>query len=170
MDANGGEPDIMGALAETTGSVVDNFAGLTDALVDPLGIKLEVASSVTEAAENQGVSVSTVTNMNTLFPSQFAVFCYLVFILLYAPCVAVLGAMVRESGWGWMLISFGWTTSLAYVTSSCLYQFSMLDESPIYALGWIAGCAVFMTLFVRWLKSYGQKTYAHLIPVAQVAP
>ena len=55
---------------------------------------------------------ATLTAMASAFGTQFAAFCYLVFVLLYAPCVAVLGAVTKEAGLRWMVLVFAWTTTL----------------------------------------------------------
>ena len=75
--------------------------------------------------------------MASLFGSQFAAFCYLVFILLYSPCVAVMGAIVKEAGWKWMLLVFSWTSGLAYFTSTVIYQLGTFMEHPQYSTIWI---------------------------------
>lgn len=48
---------------------------------------------------------------------------YLLFILLYFPCVAVIAAIKKESGsWKWALFAALYTTSLAWIISFLFYQ------------------------------------------------
>ena len=48
---------------------------------------------------------------------------YLLFILLYFPCVAVIAAIKKESGsWKWALFAAIYTTSLAWIISFIFYQ------------------------------------------------
>jgi ferrous iron transport protein B len=162
-------PDLVAAGAEALVSIRDNGLDVLANLGDPLGISLESSDDLAGAAETQGVNTSTLTNMAALFGTQFAAFCYLVFVLLYAPCVAVLGAISKEAGPKWMLLTFAWTTGLAYITASCVYQLGTVMEHPVFSLSWIAGCIVVSAIAVRMLRIVGRKAApAGLIEVVQV--
>ena len=160
---------MAGSATEAVLSIWENAQGLTGAFVDPLGLDIGDVSDSTVAAEEQGVETATLTNMAALFGSQFAAFCYLVFILLYAPCVAVLGAMAKEGGWRWMLLIFAWTTSVAYVSASVLYQLGNFSNNPVFAGSWIAVAITFMVLFIVSLKKIGPRSLPdNLIPAVQL--
>ncbi len=48
---------------------------------------------------------------------------YLIFVLLYFPCVAVIAAIKKESGsWKWAAFTILYTTSLAWIMSFIVYQ------------------------------------------------
>ncbi len=47
---------------------------------------------------------------------------FTLFVLLYIPCVAALGAMKQEFGTRWMLMSAGYLTLLGWVVSTVVYQ------------------------------------------------
>ena len=48
---------------------------------------------------------------------------YMVFILLYFPCIATIAAIKQEAGgWKWALFTAGYTTALAWVMSFAIYQ------------------------------------------------
>ncbi len=168
---NGGaRPDLLDAGKEALLTIKINGADLLSNLGDPLGIGIESENSLESAADAQGVASTTLTNMAAQFGTQFAAFCYLVFVLLYAPCVAVLGAIAKESGVRWMLLTFGWTTGLAYVTSSCLYQLGTIAEHPVSSLIWLGGSAVVSVIAVRLLRIIGRKSInTSLIDVVQVS-
>jgi ferrous iron transport protein B len=52
---------------------------------------------------------------------------FLVFILIYMPCVAVMATVRRESGhWKWPLFLMAYTTSLAWLLSFAIYQIGNL--------------------------------------------
>jgi ferrous iron transport protein B len=52
---------------------------------------------------------------------------FLVFTLIYFPCVAVVAAIKKESGsWKWTLFAIGYTTGLAYFLSLAIYQIGSL--------------------------------------------
>ena len=56
-----------------------------------------------------------------------AAMAYMVFILLYFPCIATIVAIKNESGkWKWALFAIGYTTLLAYLCSLLIYRIGLL--------------------------------------------
>ena len=54
-------------------------------------------------------------------------FCYLLFVLIYFPCIATIAAIRHESGrWRYALIAAGYTTLLAWIVSAAAYQSGQL--------------------------------------------
>ncbi len=54
-------------------------------------------------------------------------FCYLLFVLIYFPCIATIAAIKNESGsWRWALFAAGYTTMLAWAVSAAVYQIGRL--------------------------------------------
>lgn len=54
-------------------------------------------------------------------------FCFLLFILIYFPCVATITAIKGETGqWRYALFAAGYTTILAWIVSAAVYQIGML--------------------------------------------
>lgn len=54
-------------------------------------------------------------------------FCFLLFVLLYFPCIATIAAIKNESGsWKWSLFTVFYTTGLAWVVSAVVYQVGRL--------------------------------------------
>jgi len=54
-------------------------------------------------------------------------FSYLLFVLIYFPCIATIAAIKGETGsWKWAAFAAGYTTLLAWVVSACVYQIGML--------------------------------------------
>ena len=50
-------------------------------------------------------------------------FCYMLFALIYFPCVATLAAIKQESGsWKWALFTACYTTALAWLVAFTVYQ------------------------------------------------
>jgi len=167
-DKDDSTPDIMQSAQEAVMSIVNNGADLLGGLADPLGLGVANIGDVSIAALEQGVQSSTLTNMAALFGSQLAAFSYLVFILLYAPCVAVLGAITKEAGWRWMVLIFTWTTTVAYVSASNIYQLGTFTDHPTFSMMWLLGSVLVMWLFIHNLKRIGRRS-ANLIPAIQVS-
>lgn len=54
-------------------------------------------------------------------------FGFMLFILIYFPCMAVVAAIKKESGeWKWALLSVGYTTGLAWLVSFAVFQIGSL--------------------------------------------
>ncbi|MFZ1710933.1 MAG: ferrous iron transporter B, partial [Anaerolineae bacterium] len=51
---------------------------------------------------------------------------YLVFVLLYVPCAATLGAIKAEFGWRWAAFSAGYQTGMAYLAAVLVFQVGRL--------------------------------------------
>ncbi len=59
--------------------------------------------------------------------TPLAAFCYLLFVLIYFPCIATIAAIKHESGsWRWALFAAFYTTALAWIVSAAVYQIGNL--------------------------------------------
>jgi ferrous iron transport protein B len=56
------------------------------------------------------------------FHSRAAAFAYLLFILLYFPCISVFAAITQELGYKWAVTSALYSTFVAYIVASGFYQ------------------------------------------------
>jgi ferrous iron transport protein B len=148
---------IENKLLESVQSVPKNLADVFDNLLDPLGLSAANVSDRESAAIDQEVQVSTYVTMSNLFSSEIAAFSYLLFILLYSPCVAVMGALYREAGMRWMLFVVSWSTGLAYMTASVFYQTSLIGTKPVQAVSWIFGCILVSAVAIGFMRRYGKK-------------
>jgi ferrous iron transport protein B len=107
--------------------------------------------------------------MAALFSGPFAAFCYLVFVLLYAPCVAVLGAINKEAGWHWTLLVFSWCTGLAYICATVIYQIGTFTVNPLFSSIWIVSMVSILVVFISNLKRLSKKMVPkNLIPAVQI--
>jgi len=168
-DSGEDAPDLVAATGEAFASIGSELLALGGALADPLGISIGDVSDIEAVAEDQEVETSTLTNMAALFGGPFAAFCYLVFVLLYAPCVAVLGAVNKEAGWRWTLLVFSWCTGLAYIAATSIYQLGTFAQHPVYSTLWIGAMAAILCLFILYLKRLsGKMKPSNLIPAIQV--
>lgn len=53
-------------------------------------------------------------------------YAFMLFVLIYFPCMAVIAAIRKEAGGRWALFTIFYTTSLAWFVSFCVYQIGML--------------------------------------------
>lgn len=115
-------------------SIPQNLGGLDDALADPLGIGIDSVDEIQAAAREQEVELSTVLAMQSLFNGQLGAFCYLLFILIYIPCVATIGVIYKELGSFWALFSTVWSIGLAYTVATVTYQIGTFSAAPLSSL------------------------------------
>ena len=99
-------------------SIPENLAGIFGKLANPLGVEEAIEES--GDAENEEIA-SALTGMRAHFRlGKFQVFAYLLFILLYVPCLAALGTAFRELGkfYGTLMTVFqtaiGWSLSVLF--------------------------------------------------------
>lgn len=68
------------------------------------------------------------------FSSEGAAFSYMLFILLYFPCVSVFAVIAREIGMKYAILSVSWSTFSAYCLASIFYNAYLYTHSIILSL------------------------------------
>lgn len=58
--------------------------------------------------------------------TPLSAFSFMLFVLIYFPCIAVIAAIRKESGTGWALFTSAYTTALAWLVSFGVYQIGNL--------------------------------------------
>jgi len=53
-------------------------------------------------------------------------FGFMLFVLIYFPCVAVIAAIKKESSWGWAVFTMVYTTAIAWLVAFATYQIGSL--------------------------------------------
>lgn len=75
-----------------------------------------------DVAEMHGVSYKEAEPIATL-----TAYCFLLFVLLYFPCIATIAAIKGETGsWKWAAFAATYTTCLAWIVSALVYQIGSL--------------------------------------------
>ncbi|EKO3970052.1 Fe(2+) transporter permease subunit FeoB [Vibrio fluvialis] len=149
------EYDLMGSLKDAVMSIPENLMGLN--FSDPLGIEVGDLSDSASVAQDQEVDASIFGNLNNHFVTGYAAFSYLIFILLYTPCVAAMGAYVREFGTRYARFIAVWTMGLAYASAALFNQAAHFSESPVTSASWIGGILLVCVLVYSLLKRAGRK-------------
>lgn len=162
--------DLWAEVGASLAMIPENLAGLVDTLLDPLGISIGDVSDLEVAAEAQEVEVNTITLMQQLFNGQVGAFAYLLFILLYIPCVATIGAIDKELGRFWSVFSVVWSYCSAYAVAVIFYQLATFSEHPLSSMAWTAAMLSMMvvcyTVLIRKGRHHIKKQ--DLIPVVNV--
>lgn len=58
--------------------------------------------------------------------SPLVAYSFMIFVLLYFPCLAAVAAIGREAGWRWAVFAVIYTTAVAWVVSFLIYQIGSL--------------------------------------------
>ncbi|WP_319475851.1 Fe(2+) transporter permease subunit FeoB [Marispirochaeta aestuarii] len=115
------EPWSLAAVtAESLTSIGENLSGVLNGLLDPLGLGL-ISSDADSLAEELEADDSVFTGLRDNF-SPVSAYAFLLFILIYFPCVAALGAAVQETGKGYGTVLVTYLTLLAWIISTLVFQ------------------------------------------------
>ncbi len=141
------------ALMAALQTIPDNLSTVADHLLDPLGLNIGTVDDMAVAADEQKVKTNTFAAMQQRYDGKVGAFAYLLFILLYAPCVAATAAIHRETNTVWTVFVVFWTTGIAYMTATVFYQAMTYERHPDYSLMWISGLisAFVMVIVALWL-------------------
>jgi ferrous iron transport protein B len=149
------EFNLLAGISEAFATIPQNLSSLTGAFLDPLGLGILDAQDKEEAAAEQEVSASIFGEMMTRFGGYAAAFAYLLFILMYFPCAAVIAAIYREAGLLWAAFVAFWTTYMGYMTAVIFYQLAVFMHNPIYSTLWIIGLLSGFALIILILYMRG---------------
>ncbi|MDA7747060.1 Fe(2+) transporter permease subunit FeoB [Psychromonas sp.] len=147
------ELSLLEKLNEALATIPENLMGID--VTDPLGIKVGDLGDLETAAEEQGVDLTIYSNIKKAFVSQEAAFAYLLFILLYAPCAAAMGAIVREVGANWAKFIAIWSTAVAYIISVSYYQVAIFSQQPMTSLAYLLASSLIILFVLYKLKKKG---------------
>jgi ferrous iron transport protein B len=138
------EFSLSAKLKEALATIPENLSGVFGALSDPLGTGIiSEAGDQEKVAGEIEVDRGIFESMRRHFAGgQMQVFAYLIFILVYFPCVAAMGAIVRETGLGMALFQSAYLTILAWVAATLFYQIA-LGHSMLW-ISIAAGILIFM--------------------------
>jgi ferrous iron transport protein B len=134
--------DFFGGIGEAFATIPANLADLGGTLLDPLGLSVGDVSDLDTAAEEQAVAFTTFGQMAQRFDGRIGAFAYLLFVLMYFPCAAAMGAVYRETNAGWTAFVGFWTTAVAYWSAVMFYQIGIFSRNPSSSTAWIAGLLI----------------------------
>jgi len=160
--------DLLGTIGEGLATVPANLGDAVASWLDPLGLNIGEVADQTVAAETQEVGVGTFGAMAERFDGKVGAFAYLLFVLLYFPCVAATAAIYREAGARWTLFTAGWTTGLAYGAATLFYQAATFAQNPAASAAWIAGVLAAFAITIGALRYAGNRKRATGIPLKVV--
>ena len=111
--------DIGGAITEAFTTVGDGLVGVISSF-DLLGLGLVTEDSET-ISEEIGANATVYKHLAANF-TIFSAFAYLLFVLMYFPCLAVVGAARQEMGGFYASVMTLYSTVMAWAVATLFYQ------------------------------------------------
>lgn len=146
-------------LSELNGAVRQTWQGLKDTF------SISVLSNPIEASKGDGeMGVSSMGVMSTKFGSAVSAYSYLIFVLLYVPCVSVMGAIARETSRSWMTFSIFWGLNVAYSLATLFYQAATFSDHPGHSAIIILIVLIFNAVVLTSLRKARSRVSVHLQP------
>ncbi|MTD29133.1 Fe(2+) transporter permease subunit FeoB [Erwinia sorbitola] len=156
------DPDQFSLIAQLRDAVNETWQGVKATF------SLSVLANPIEASKGDAEMASgPMGTMHTKFGSDIAAYSYLIFVLLYVPCVSVMGALARESSNRWMMFSIMWGLNLAYSLSALFYQIATFHQHPGSSSLIIAIVLLFNALILAGLRHI--RISPALIPVTTIS-
>ena len=127
-------------------SVPANLVEVFTSIANPLGVKAAIEES--EGAGNDGAYKTMQSHFNL---GRFQVLAYLLFILLYVPCLAAMGTAFRELGrfYGTLMMVLqtviGWSLSVLFFQVTCGHSTAWIVSS----VALLAGVVISLVLIGR---------------------
>jgi ferrous iron transport protein B len=136
--------DFWSGLGDAFFSVPEGLAGIFGGLTDPMGAGIVGEEDEETLAEEIGADTTVFGRMRDFFKGPWQAFAYLLFILLYFPCVAAFGAVVKETGILFGIVNAVYLTVLAWITSTLVYQIAVGHQAvwivvPLLLMGALVG-------------------------------
>ncbi len=137
---------LWGGLQTAAATIPVNLQQAASTLTDPLGFGI--------LEQEQVVEKTTFVAMQSRFDGAIGAFAYLLFILMYFPCVAATGAMYREIGARWTALGVAWSTGMGYGAAVLFYQLASFNRHPGQSLFWVLLiCTLFLTTLYTFQRA-----------------
>lgn len=103
-------------------SIITGLAA-KEIVVSSMGILYHVDGEVDESSQSLIENIRQQENAagEKVFTPLVA-YGFMLFILIYFPCMAAIAAIRKEAGWKWAIFTVFYTTILAWIVSFCVYQ------------------------------------------------
>ncbi|EKT57187.1 Fe(2+) transporter permease subunit FeoB [Providencia burhodogranariea] len=151
------DPESFNLLEELQDAVSETWDSLKETFT------LSALSNPIEASKGDGeMDSGSMGTMASKFGSGIAAYSYLIFVLLYVPCVSVMGAIARETNKGWMTFSILWGLNVAYSLAALFYQTVTFSEHPQSSLITIVAVILFNIVLFALLRQMRSRVTLNL--------
>ena len=151
------EYSLIGGLKEAFASIPATLADAAGAIFDPLGFS-GAAEDVTEGEEKEA-NEATINGLKKHFTKGFhQAFAFLLFVLLYVPCIAATGTVFREVGKGYGIVFVAYLTTIGWSVAT-IYHALMVSHSSL----WFSIGAGILAAMFGFFWAYGKKHRVDMI-------
>ncbi|MBC8414970.1 MAG: Fe(2+) transporter permease subunit FeoB [Candidatus Cloacimonetes bacterium] len=148
--------DFWGGIVESFKAIPEGFKGFEETAADPMGLSVETSDQEIVEEELE-VDAQIFSEMSSRFGGKNNAFAYLLFILIYVPCVAAIAVIYRETNLKWAIFSSLYLTFLAWLISTLFYQVSIFIVQPAVSTMWIAIIIAIFIIFYYGMKSVSKR-------------
>lgn len=106
-------------------SIVTGLAA-KEIVVSSMGILYHVPDAEENTQSLAESLKSQVDKQGNVVFTPLVAYGFMLFILIYFPCMAAIAAIKKEAGWKWAIFTMIYTTALAWIVSFCVYQIGSL--------------------------------------------
>lgn len=111
-------------------SIITGLAA-KEIVVSTMGVLYHADMDASEESETLKNNIKEQNHQTGVLKGQkvftpLASIAFMLFILIYFPCVAVIAAIKKEANWGWAIFTMVYTTALAWLVAFATYQIGSL--------------------------------------------
>ncbi|GHT36880.1 ferrous iron transport protein B [Bacteroidia bacterium] len=120
------QPGMEDAAIREQNSYIGQFGQFIQPVLQPLGFDWKMSVSLLSGMAAKEVVVSTLSVLQMPAFMPLSALSFMLFILIYFPCIATITAIVHESkSWKWGAFVAAYTCTLAWLVSFVVYQTGM---------------------------------------------
>jgi len=149
---------FWGGIGGAFASIPAAFSELGVTVTNPLGVGIDDDLTDLDAvAEDQEVTKSTFGAMIKRFDGRIGAIAYLLFVLIYYPCLAAIAAIYRETNLKWTIFIGTYLTLLAWAVATLFYQLATFGRHPGESLTWVAVIGLAFIAFIYGMRRAGRR-------------
>jgi len=149
-----GAPGVWAGVRDAFGALRRGMRDFAGSLGNPLGL----GGAGEETALTGSVRGSTFVALGRNFPGRPAALAYMLFVLLYCPCVGAVAAIWREAGPRWAAFAVAYSTVLAWLVATAFHQAATAAEHPLTSALWLGLTAAALAGIAGALKLVSRGT------------
>lgn len=147
---NGSQPFHL--LAELKTAWQDTLNGVANSF------SLTTLKNPIKASEADGtMNTTAMGQMHDQFGSMVGAYAYLIFVLLYVPCVSTIAVIAKEIGRNWAWFSTFWGIAVAYALAIIFYQIATFTEHPLASISWVIFACSLVISFIIGIRYLSKK-------------
>jgi ferrous iron transport protein B len=160
--------ELGAALGAAVATIPANLEALPGSITDPFGFSV-MAGSSDDVAAQVGASSSVFAGLQQGFTGgTVQVYAYLLFVLLYLPCVASFGAMTREMGLRYTLIAVAYIAVVSWSIATLFFQLGAGGSATWIAVSLLLLAGAGLAFWILGIRE--RSTAARRTPVGGAYP